>query len=62
MTLRTHAHIRPQGLAAPLDVLAGRGGGERGGGEKEGETGGERGDNLPEGRMLESGFSSMGKS
>jgi hypothetical protein len=23
MTLRTHAHIRPEDLAAPLDVLAG---------------------------------------
>jgi integrase len=64
MTMRTYAHIRPDDLAAPLDVLEGM---ERmarqGKAGSEEEIRGRNGDeNPPEAGKLESGFSSMGKS
>jgi hypothetical protein len=64
MTMRTYAHIRPDDLAAPLDVLAGM---ERmarqGQSGSEEEIRGRNGDeNPPETGKPENGFSSMGKS
>jgi hypothetical protein len=64
MTLQTYAHIRPDDLAAPLDVLAGveRMAREGQAGNDEGNRGQKRDENPSEAGKLESGFSSVVKS
>jgi hypothetical protein len=64
MTMRTYTHIRPDDLAAPLDVLAGMERMARQGkvGSEELNRGPNGDENHPEPGKLENGFSSAGKS